>query len=183
VLLLTLRGTPFLYQGEELGLEDATVPPERRVDPGGRDGCRAPIPWTGAADHGWGVDDPWLPWPPDASSRNVQDLRADDGSILHLYCRLLRARRGSDALRAGSFRLLPAPAGALAWERVAVGDRRIVAVNFTDTALDIALSGSWVVEVASDGAGEGVRATGRLAPDQAVVLREGAAHDVEPGRA
>ena len=171
VLLLTLRGTPFLYQGEELGLEDATVPPERRVDPGGRDGCRAPIPWTGATDHGWGVDDPWLPWPPESSSRDVQDLRADDASILHLYRRLLCARHDSAALRTGSFRLLPASVGALAWEREADGDRRLVAVNFTDAAVDIALSGDWVVEVASDGRGEGDRATGRLAPDQAVLLR------------
>ena len=46
VLLLTLRGTPFLYAGEELGLEDAEIPPERVVDPGGREGCRAPIRWT-----------------------------------------------------------------------------------------------------------------------------------------
>jgi alpha-glucosidase len=53
VLLLTLRGTPFLYQGEELGLVDAVVPEDRRVDPGGRDGCRAPIPWSGDPDHGW----------------------------------------------------------------------------------------------------------------------------------
>ena len=44
VLLLTLRGTPFVYQGDELGLEDADVPEDRQVDPGGRDGCRAPIP-------------------------------------------------------------------------------------------------------------------------------------------
>ena len=49
VILLTQRGTPFLYAGEELGLEDAIVPPDRVVDPGGRDGCRAPIPWTVAA--------------------------------------------------------------------------------------------------------------------------------------
>jgi alpha-glucosidase len=47
-LLLGLRGSPVLYQGEELGLEDATIPPDRVVDPGGRDGCRAPIPWTGS---------------------------------------------------------------------------------------------------------------------------------------
>ena len=53
VLLLTLRGTPFLYQGEELGLLDGVVPPERRVDPGGRDGCRSPVPWDGTPDHGW----------------------------------------------------------------------------------------------------------------------------------
>ena len=83
----------------------------------------------------------------------------------------MRARHDSAALRTGSFRLLPASVGALAWEREADGDRRLVAVNFTDAAVDIALSGDWVVEVASDGRGEGDRATGRLAPDQAVLLR------------
>ncbi|MDQ4132203.1 MAG: alpha-amylase family glycosyl hydrolase, partial [Actinomycetota bacterium] len=65
VLLLTLRGAPFLYEGEELGLEDAVVPPERVVDPGGRDPCRAPVPWDPGPTHGWQVADPWLPWPPD----------------------------------------------------------------------------------------------------------------------
>ena len=59
VLSLTTRGTPFLYAGEELGLEDGVVPPERVVDPDGRDGCRAPIPWTSDGDdetgHGWPV--------------------------------------------------------------------------------------------------------------------------------
>ena len=64
LLLLTLRGTPFLYAGEELGLQDAQVPPERVVDPGGRDGCRAPIPWTTDPGHGWPAE-PWLPWPPE----------------------------------------------------------------------------------------------------------------------
>src|SRR5439155_1763940 len=62
VLLLTLRGTPFLYQGEELGLEDAAVPPERAVDPGGRDGCRGPIPWDARPEHGWPAP-PGVPLP------------------------------------------------------------------------------------------------------------------------
>ena len=53
VVLLTLRGTPFLYAGEELGLLDADVPVGSRVDPGGRDGSRAPIPWDDGAAHGW----------------------------------------------------------------------------------------------------------------------------------
>ncbi len=67
VLLLTLRGTPFLYAGEELGLEDAIVSPEERRDPGlpSRDGCRAPIPWNASPNHGWAdPGKPWLPWPP-----------------------------------------------------------------------------------------------------------------------
>jgi alpha-glucosidase len=113
----------------------------------------------------------------------VEDLRADDDSILHLYGRLLRARRDSAALRSGSFRLLPASDGALAWERAAESDRRLVAVSFTDAAVDIELSGEWVVEVASDGQGEGERATGRLAPNQAVILREASALEQPRGRA
>ena len=90
VLLLTLRGTPFFYQGEELGLEDAVIPAERVVDPGGRDGSRAPMPWAAAPDLGWptapGVE-PWLPFPPDAELRNYAVMRDDPGSILHLYRR------------------------------------------------------------------------------------------------
>jgi glycosidase len=84
VLLLTLRGTPFLYMGEELGLENAAVPPERMVDPGGRDGCRAPFPWLRAPGHGW-RGEPWLPFPPDASARSVEAQREDPASVLHLY--------------------------------------------------------------------------------------------------
>ncbi|MGH9198669.1 MAG: alpha-amylase family glycosyl hydrolase, partial [Acidimicrobiia bacterium] len=53
VLLLTLRGTPYLYAGEELGLENAKIPRDRKVDPGDRDSCRAPIPWDGTRNHGW----------------------------------------------------------------------------------------------------------------------------------
>src|SRR2546425_7451723 len=88
VLLLALRGTPFLYAGEELGLEDAEIPPDRVVDPGGRDGCRAPVPWDASAGHGW-MGEPWLPWPPEPGVRNVEAERADPASILHLYRRML----------------------------------------------------------------------------------------------
>jgi alpha-glucosidase len=172
VLLLGLRGTPFLYAGEELGLEDAVVPPARVLDPGGRDGCRAPIPWTAGADHGWATVDPWLPWPPDPDGRNAASLDADAGSILHLYRRLLAARRASDALRLGAFAWLPSPDGVLAFERTgAGGDRRAVAVNFTGGAKTVPLEGSWTVEVSTSGAGEGAPYAGTLGPDEAVVLR------------
>jgi alpha-glucosidase len=65
VLLLTLPGTPFLYQGECLGLVDAEVPADQVVDPGGRDGCRAPMAWTADELHGWPAE-PWLPFAPDS---------------------------------------------------------------------------------------------------------------------
>jgi alpha-glucosidase len=159
VLLCTLRGTPFLYAGEELGLEDADVPADARVDPGGRDGCRAPLPWTPEPDHGWGdgssrvaaggaggtpdnvVDEavrPWLPWPPDADTdRNVATQEADPDSMLQLYRRLLAARRRSRALRRGTWEPLDTPPGVLAYRRRQAQpggetDVRVVVINFTD---------------------------------------------------
>lgn len=168
VLLLTLRGTPFLYAGEELGLEDAVVPAERRVDPGGRDGCRAPVPWTDAPDHGWPAE-PWLPFPPDASARNVEVLAADERSILALYRRLLAVRRASPALHVGAFAWLDAPDGVLGWVRTAGADERQVWINFTGEPRSVPAGGT--VEVAANGAGEGSTFDGVLGPDAAVVVQ------------
>ena len=172
VLLLGLRGTPFLYAGEELGLEDGVIPEDRVVDPGGRDGCRAPVPWTGAPDHGWGTTDPWLPWPPDAAVRNAEAQRDDPGSIAHLYRRLLAERRASPALQVGTQVVLDGPDGVVAWDRADGDDRRRVLVNFTEAPVAVAeLTAGWSVAVSTDGHGEGAEAPAELAPDQAVVLR------------
>ena len=174
VLLLGLRGTPFLFAGEELGLDDAVVPPERVLDPGGRDGCRAPIPWDGSEGHGWPTPDPWLPFPPEAGTRNVEAQRADEGSILHLYRRVLAARRASASLRHGSLQLLPADPTApdvVAWVRHAEGDdARTVLVSFGDDP-SVVDGVTGTVEVASDGVGEGAPFDGRIAGGTAVVVR------------
>jgi len=168
VVLLTQRGTPFVYAGEELGLEDAVVPADRVVDPGGRDGCRAPLPWTAAAGHGWG-DDPWLPFPPDAAARSVEAQRADPTSVLHLYRRLLQARRTSSALSVGDQEMLEGPDGVLTWRRTAPdGDQRTILVNMGTEPVPVDATGT--VEVASDGEGEGAAFTGGLEPDTALVL-------------
>jgi alpha-glucosidase len=174
VLLLSLRGTPFLYAGEELGLEDAVIPDDRVVDPGGRDGCRAPIPWDASPEHGWDTTDPWLPWPPDADHRNVEVERADDGSILYLYRRLLAERSASPALSLGDQALLDGPAGVLAWDRTAPdGDRRRVLVNFTDSPVDLPqdLVNGWTVAIATNTATETQPAAATIDADQALVLR------------
>ncbi|HEX7167690.1 MAG TPA: alpha-amylase family glycosyl hydrolase [Acidimicrobiales bacterium] len=175
VLLLTLRGTPFVYAGEELGLEDGVVPPERVVDPGGRDGCRAPIPWTAAADHGWGREDNWLPWPANATTHDAETLRADGSSILHLYRRTLAARGSSAALRVGSWEPLPSPDGVLAYRRRHGDDVRTVLVNFTGAPVEMALTGAggWNVEITSGARDrEGKPFDGQLLADEALVLRE-----------
>jgi alpha-glucosidase len=171
VLLLTLRGTPFLYAGEELGLEDAVIPDDAIVDPGGRDGCRAPIPWDGRRGHGWGDADPWLPWPPHADTRNAESLRADPDSILHLYRRLLAARQASRALRFGGWADVDAPDGIVAFGRTHGDDDRVVLVNYLDEAVDTPVAGAMTVEVASDGVGEGEPYAGVLRPAAAVILR------------
>ena len=176
VLLLTLRGTPFLYAGEELGLEDAVVPPDRVVDPGGRDGCRAPIPWDATPTHGWGTEDPWLPWPPDADTRDVAAQREDPTSILHLYRRLIAARKGSPALTAGTFELLDVdalPAGVIGYRRIDGDDQRLVLVNFLAEAAVVApaVAAGTIVEVSTAGHGEGEPFGDALGPDEAVILR------------
>jgi alpha-glucosidase len=169
VALLSHRGTPFLYAGEELGLLDAEVPPDRVVDPGGRDGCRAPLPWTAADDHGWGAD-AWLPFPPEAAERSVERQRDDPRSILHLYRRLLAARRASPALQDGDLRLEELRGDVLVWHRhdPATGDRRTFAGNLGPGTVGVELTGR--VVVASDGAGEGELFSGRLGPETAVLL-------------
>ena len=168
VLLLTLRGTPCLYAGEELGLADAAVPPERVVDPGGRDGCRAPFPWNADAMHGW-AGEPWLPWPPDAERCNVEVERADGDSMLHLYQRLLGLRRTSAALREGELRLLDLPEPCLGYRRSLPDRELLVLVNFGEAPIEIGLVGT--VEVSTDRRREGDPFDGMLAGDEAVVLR------------
>jgi alpha-glucosidase len=135
-VLLTLPGTPFMYQGEELGLVDAIVPPDRIVDLDGRDGCRAPIPWTAEPLHGWPAD-PWLPFPPEADTRNVSTEQADPASMLHLYRRLLQLRRSSEALQVGSFELLDVGEEVLGYERVGTDGRWTVLVNFSSSAVAV----------------------------------------------
>jgi alpha-glucosidase len=176
VLLLTLRGTPFVYQGDELGLVDADITEDRRVDPGGRDGCRAPIPWDSSADHGWPTrpgETTWLPMASWAGTQNWATEAADPGSVLHLYRRAIALRTATPALVRGTFELLDVADGVLAYRRAHDGDTVDVLVNFGGVAADLDDPERIGAEVllASDAADPTVRFTGRLGPDQALVVR------------
>jgi alpha-glucosidase len=178
VLLLTLRGTPFLYQGEELGLLDGVIPPARQVDPGGRDGCRTPLPWDGSPDHGWPTNEgvrTWLPFPPESDVRNRRDLEADPTSILHLYRRLLALRHRSTAFTLGGFTPLDLGGGVLGYRRHTADESWAVAINFTGDAVEpvgpdaTGLVGRPVV-LSTDTALEGGPFGGTLPADGAVVV-------------
>ena len=122
--LLTLRGTAVLYQGDEIGLEQVDVPPDRRRDVGveGRDGCRTPMPWT--SDGGW--SDPWLPL--GETTRNVEDERADPKSILNFVRDVIALRRSNADFQSGSYEPLEAPDSVWAYRR---GDSTVV-LNLSD---------------------------------------------------
>ncbi len=184
VLLFTLRGVPFLYMGDELGQADAEVPPERAVDPGGRDGCRAPLPWTADPDqrHGW-AGDPWLPWPPDPAAHSAEAQRADSRSVLHLHRRLIALRRTHPSLRAGEMRLLDSHDEVIAYERGGVSDdgggaRGVsaplvrVLVNLGEDDVEVADGRAWRVLLTSDldAAAEREAFPGVVRGRQAVVL-------------
>lgn len=173
VVALTARGTPFLYAGEELGLEDGTVPPERVVDPDGRDGCRAPIPWTAVGDgesgHGWPVR-PWLPFPANASS-HAADVQVGAPDSMHsLYRDLLALRHEQAVLRRGDIQFVESEGDVIRFERSLDGERIVVLVNFADRSVpwpdDL---GSALVVLSTNR--ERTLAGGELGPDEAAVLQ------------
>ena len=159
LLLYALRGTPFIYQGEELGLPDATIPPERIVDVDGRDPERAPIPWRPGPGRGFTTGEPWLPFPkhPDALTQE-----RDGDSPLALTRALAKLRRETPALQGGEQRLLDAAPGVLAFTR---GEDILVVVNFRGEPAPMPAGGERML---SSVAG---RRAGALAPYEAAVLK------------
>jgi len=183
LLLLTLRGTPTLYYGDELGMEDVPVPPELAQDPWGknvpgfglgRDPERAPMPWDGSSNAGFtgkGVR-PWLPLPPDAATSSVAAQAARPDSMLALTRSLLAMRRAHPALQRGSYRpVADAPAGVFAYQRELGHDRLLVLVNFESSPAHVRLAGQIHRSLVSTHGAAVVRdGTCALRPHEGVVL-------------
>jgi alpha-glucosidase len=139
MLLLTLRGTPTLYYGEEIGMRQVAIAPGQVRDPFeknvpgfgiGRDGCRTPMQWDGGAHAGFSTAEPWLPLADDFAVRNVACERADPASLYNLYRRLIDLRRARAALTEGAYRPVEAAGDVLAYERVLERQRLLVVLNF-----------------------------------------------------
>jgi alpha-glucosidase len=142
LFLLTMRGTPTIYYGEELALPDVPIPPEQVQDPWellapglglGRDPVRTPLPWDRSPNAGFCPPEvvPWLPPGEDAGERSVAAQQADPRSALALTRRLLALRRASPALRLGAYRALPAGEALLAFARVGDDGTFVTLLNFS----------------------------------------------------
>ena len=161
LLMLALPGSAYLYQGEELGLPEVTdLPDSVRQDPaftrargtaaegqeGMRDGCRVPLPWSGAdAPYGFGpaADGPsWLPQPAEWAKLSVEAQTGDASSTLELYRRALAVRREHPALGTGdAVDWLDAPEGVIAFRRTAADGSLVCTVNTTGTPVGIPVPG------------------------------------------
>jgi alpha-glucosidase len=138
-LLLTLRGTPFMYYGEEIGMRDITLRRSEILDPAGqkywpiykgRDGCRSPMQWDHGVQAGFSTGTPWLKVNPDFLHRNVLAQQADPHSLFHFTKNLLVLRKAQPALHRGDYTPLEAPAGSLAYLRSTPEQSILVAINF-----------------------------------------------------
>ncbi|QHO74628.1 hypothetical protein ACH79_20280 [Bradyrhizobium sp. CCBAU 051011] len=182
MLLMTLRGTPTLYYGEEIGMKQAAILPEQIRDPFernvpgigiGRDGCRTPMQWDGTKWAGFSDVDPWLPIAANFRDENVNSYRKDKGSLYWLYRRLIDFRRNHVALAEGSYKPLMASGELLLFCRELRAERVLIALNMGSEPIAVSFpdkrsSGRVLLSSFADREGEEVRASfdlRRIAPE------------------
>ncbi|AHY45481.1 Glycosidase [Rubrobacter radiotolerans] len=180
MLLLTLRGTPTIYYGDELGMTDGEIPPGAERDPVaksapgyGRDPVRTPMHWDGTPSAGFTTGEPWLPVAGNHREVNVEAERKDPRSSLSLYRRLLALRRSEPALSVGSYRTVSADGDVFAYAREGKRESLLVVLNLGSEPASLPLSGPGRILLSTrlDREGEKVEGELPLRPDEGLVLR------------
>lgn len=187
LLLLTLRGTPTLYYGDEIGMSDVPVPAEKVQDPWekrvpgrglGRDPERSPMQWDASPGAGFSSATPWLPLAADYPRRQVEAQRNDPDSLLSLYRRALQLRSSEPALLVGEYEWVKSVGPVLAYQRRA-DSTILTALNLENQPSAIRIDAEGTVVLGTDRAREGSGVGGwlSLAANEGVVIRL----DGEPG--
>jgi alpha-glucosidase len=180
-LLLTLRGTPFIYYGEEIGMREVVLKRSQILDPvglrfwpfyKGRDGCRTPMQWNSKTNAGFSAGQPWLPLHSNWQERNVEKQAKDSGSLLNFYKELIALRKSEEVLVRGSVQFMQgAPKNVLAYEREYLNKKAWIFLNFSDKARGIRLPKGSIQRIFSsqrDSINEGSSNT--LLPNEALIV-------------
>ena len=179
MLLLTLRGTPTLYMGDEIGMVNGLITEADIQDPQGlrlglahsRDVCRTPVQWDSSAYAGFSSSETWLPVHPDYTERNVATLSADPASILTLYKRMIWLRKSSEALSIGSYRPLEGVPDCFIFVREHGDEYKLVALNFSDSEQTIPLPHSGQIRLSThlDREGDSFSDSIQLRPNEGLI--------------
>ena len=187
-MLLTLRGTPIIYCGEEIGMPMSPIPRRVMKDPlgvtywplsQGRDGCRTPMQWSSGRNAGFTSGEPWLPVDRGYATRNVEVQDGQSDSLLTWYRDLIRLRAERPALHLGTYRAIEdAPRGVYAYVRQSGAEQLAVFLNFTARTIDLqgcgAAAGAQCMTLLSSHARERGMPAGsplQLRPHEALVMQ------------
>jgi len=186
MLLLTLRGTPTCYYGDELGMTDVPIPPDKVQDPWelnvpglglGRDPERTPMQWDSTQYAGFSTAEPWLPLAPDYKDVNVEVETDDPASMLSFFRNMLALRISTPVLATGSYRSIYVRVeDVMAYERTHAGDTIVVVLNFgpegqTLDMSEVATHGEILLSTFCDRAGVERMESLNIRGNEGIVLR------------
>jgi alpha-glucosidase len=182
MLLLTLKGTPFFFAGDEIGMEQVEIPPDRIYDPFeklvggyglGRDPERSPMRWDGSRHGGFTTGEPWLPMGSGIAERNVERQKADQRSLLHLYRALIALRDREPVLVHGSYEAMRSHNDILIYRREMPQDTLLIALNLTPEPRRFEWTGTGTLLLSTYLEGEQKSITGPflLRPDEGVIIK------------